>query len=267
LFRDRRHRRTPGVAAAGVCALLLFAGAAGRASAQTLYGANGLFVHPTAYLQPKGTLNLNASFFQVDPGNGGALNNWIPMGVSYGVNESFNVGVTYLARRFRPTGSSPYETGDSYGAFFRGQLSNGARDGTQVAVNLSFLGGDVRQGAFQLVASRPLSQTARYGTVVGHAGLQLVRRDDRSGEDNDTSAGLFLGVEVPVYTRLSVVAEGATKLSFDQKPATGFGVKYTSKSGTNVGVGYINPGRSRTNRFFFGIGFPLGEGRKPETAP
>ena len=262
LLSGKRRRGAPrGLVrfAAGVSgvAALLAGVSAGSASAQTVYGPNGLFVHPTAYIQPRGTFNFNFSFLQVDPANGTSINNWIPMSVSYGINEKFHAGLTSLVRRQRG------RTENSYGAFFRGQLADGSRDGTQVAVNLSFMGGDIKQGAAQIVASRVIAPSARRGPIVGHAGVQMVGRGDLPGEDSETAVGAFLGVEVPLAPSLRLVAEGATKLSFDKRPASSVGVMYAfPNSNVDIGLGYVNAGRSRTNEFFFGIGFPLGEGRK-----
>jgi hypothetical protein len=217
------------------------------AGAQTTYGPGGLFIHPTASVRPEGSLGLNVSWFeQKVPGR--PLASWLPVSVIVGVDGRTEVGATYLRRLDLSSNAS------SGGVFVKHQFARQTERSPAVAVAASYLGGGVQLSSVSLVASHRFGPGER--SVTGHLGTQWAGRADISKSEDD--GGIFAGIEAPLARRLALVAEYGTRFSFDYKERTAIGLVWREPNGYQVGVGAVNVGRSGGNRFFIGVGFPLG---------
>jgi hypothetical protein len=219
--------------------------------AQTVYGPGGLFIHPSALTPPKGSVGLNVSFY-TETKTGGGHEEWLPVSLAYAASDRAQVGALFIDRR---AGGSHRESG---GIFAKYQLVPDGPRHPALALTGSYLGGDVKQWSLSGVASHRFTSGSRT-SLIGHAGLQWVRRTDDIQPEGDLAA--FVGAEIPLTTRLSLLGEYGTKLSFNPEPASSIGLQWSSPGGISVGIAYLNTGRSSDNRFFVGVGYPIGGGR------
>lgn len=236
-------RRLLSIGAAG---LLLVAGSRPGA-AQTAYGPGGLFIHPTAFVRPSGAATLNISWFEQKlPGSPTA--SWLPVSLTAGVGGRAEVGAIYVNRLDLSSG------GSSGGVFAKVQLMPDSANRPAVALAASYLGGGIQLSSVSAVASHRFGEGTR--SITGHFGAQWARRADIPVSRDDT--GLFAGVEIPLSRRLSLVGEYGTRFDFDYKERSALGLVWRGARGYQIGVGAVNVGRSRDQRFFVGVGFPLG---------
>lgn len=235
--------------------LLAAFGDARPAQAQTVYGPAGLFVHPSAFVPERSGLMLNVSWFsQTTPGR---RTEWVPISVSTKLGERAQAGALLVERR-----AGSYRS--SVGAFGKYQIMPQAHKRPAVAVAASLLTGDVEQSSLSLAASHRFRN--KDGEIfTAHVGGQWVRRDDIPNSSAQSDIAAYYGFEIPIGQRWGgawrLAAETDSKLKFDRRSASAYGVMWAGNSGINVGVGYVNSGRSDTNRFFVGVGYPLGGGR------
>jgi len=217
--------------------------------AQTLYGPGGLFIHPTAYTPAAHAFEASASWFsqKID---GSRATEWVPLGVSYGVTDRLEVGAMYV-NRLSAAGLSR----GSAGLFLRDQLVTETPRRPAVALSASYLGSDVKLASVAASAGYHL-QSRGHTILVGHGGIQWGWRGDDVPSSNSVS--VFGGVEVPLKYGVSALAEYGTRFSFDYKESSAFGLMWRSRKGISVAVGFVNVGRSSSERFFVGVGVPIG---------
>jgi hypothetical protein len=197
------------------------------AHAQTLYGPGGLFIHPTAFTPPAQSLTASASWFSQQIA---------------GQRATDRLASNDLRR-------------GSVGLFLRDQLVRETGGRPAVALSASYLGSDVKLAS--VAASAGYHFRSRGRTVlIGHGGLQWGWRGD--GVPPADSLSVFVGAEAPVRYGISALAEYGTRFSFDYKESSALGLMWRSKHGFSVAAGYVNVGRSSANRFFVGVGVPLG---------
>ncbi len=221
----------------------------GKTAAQTLYGPSGLFIHPTAFTPQRGALTFSASWFSQQV-SGQRRTEWVPLGLSYGITDRLEAGALYMDR----LAVSGRRRG-SFGGFVRQQLLEDTANHPAVALTGSYLGSDVLLASLAAVASHHFRQSGR--TVwTGHAGLQWAWRGD--GVPPSDSVGVFLGAEVPFGQGFSLLGEYGTRFSFDNKARSAIGFMWHGRRDFSVAVGFVNVGRSSDNRFFVGVGVPLG---------
>lgn len=219
--------------------------------AQTAYGPGGLFVQPTAVLPPARTLNLNVSTF-TQRIEGRPSSQWIPASLAYSISDRIQAGPLFLHRSFN---GGEFLSG---GLFARYALAPDKPNSPAIALTGSFLTGDVRLASVGLVGSHAFKSGDR--TVLSlHAGGLWGRRDDIPNPGDSLSA--FIGADVPLGREFSLIAEYGTRFSFDYKERSSYGVVYRPKRGPQIGVSFVNTGRSSENGFFVGVGYPLGGDR------
>jgi hypothetical protein len=217
--------------------------------AQTLYGPGGLFIHPTAFTPPAQSLTASASWFsQQIPGK--RATEWVPLGLSYGITSRLEVGAMYVDR----LAAKDLRRG-SGGLFLRGQLMRETRSQPAVALSASYLGSDVKLASVAASAGYHV-RSGGHTLLVAHGGLQWGWRGD--GVPPADSLSVFVGAEAPVRYGISALAEYGTRFSFDYKESSALGLMWRSKHGFSVAAGYVNVGRSSANRFFIGVGVPIG---------
>lgn len=231
------------IVCAAVCLLPI------RSEAQTLYGLGGLFIHPTALTPQRGEFSLSASWFSQRIAGQGSTE-WAPFGLSYGVSDRLEVGALY-ADRLRTNGLRR----GSVGLFVRNQLLPEKAKQPAVALSASYLGSDVKLASVAGTASYHFRRGDRT-LVLGHAGVQWGWRGD--GVPDTDAVSLFVGAEVPLGQGFSVLGEYGTRFAFDYKERSALGLMWRSPRGFSVAAGYVNVGRSSENRFFVGVGVPIG---------
>jgi hypothetical protein len=143
----------------------------------------------------------------------------------------------------------------SVGAFVRQQLVPEQAERPAVALSASYLGSDVRLASVAAVASCRFRQRGRTA-FIGHAGVQWAWRGDGVPESDAVSA--FVGAEVPLGSGFSLLGEYGTRFRFDYKESSALGLMWRGRRDFSVAIGYVNVGRSSANRFFVGVGVPLG---------
>ncbi len=230
--------------------ILVFAGAcilmSGPVYAQTVYGPGGLFVHPTASAVPLG-MRANLSWFTQEAN--GARSQWIPASLTYSPDGRLQFGGLFVSRRAggreRPSG----------GAFGKYQIIRGSVLSPSIAIAGSFLGGDVQQSSLSAVGSGRIPATP----LTVHSGLQWARRADLPVSSDGFSR--FLGVEASLGKGFRLVAETGTRFRFDREPASAYGLMWTGPGGWELGIGWVNTGRSGSNRLFIGAGITVAGNR------
>ena len=251
LFGYLRAQRERFTLRLGIPIALMLCALTHIASAQTAYGPGGLFVQPTAIVPAARTLNLNVSTFEqrID---GRPSSQWIPASLAYSFSDRVQAGPLFLHRSFN---GGEFLSG---GLFAKYALSPDKPDRPAVALTGSFLTGDVRLASIGLVGSHAFRSGDR--TVLSlHAGGLWGRRDDIRNPGDSLSA--FVGADVPLGREFSIIAEYGTRFSFDYKERSSFGVVWRPRRGPQIGVGFVNTGRSSENGFFVGVGYPLGGDR------
>lgn len=220
------------------------------ARAQTVYGPGGLFVHPSAFTPRQGQVGLNASWLTQD---GGVRQEWTPVSVTYAVTDQAQIGVLHINRAYAGNGHS------TRGLFGKYQIVPDSPNRPAVAIAATLLDADIEQYSVSGVASHDFMRNGRR-MATGHVGVQWARRQDIADPKQDAS--LFVGAVVPIAQAWSLVGEYGTKFRFNKEAASAFGISWVGRDGLSLGVGWVNTGRSDDNRFFVGIGYSLGGGRR-----
>jgi hypothetical protein len=120
-----------------------------------------------------------------------------------------------------------------------------------IALSGSYLGGDFQQSSLSLSGSWRIPATS--GLTL-HSGLQWVRRADLPVSRDGFSR--YFAAEFPIGAGLRLVAESGSRLSFNRKAASAYGLMWSSR-GYSLGIGWVNTGRSDANRFFVGGGMTV----------
>ena len=221
----------------------------GTAHAQTLYGPGGLFIHPTAFTLSAHSLTASASWFSQKI-EGSRASEWVPLGLSYGVTDRLEVGVLYVDR----LASTGLRRG-SGGLFLRDQLVSETAGRPAIALSASYLGSDVKLASASASAGYHF-RSRGHTVLIGDGGVQWGWRGD--DVPSGSAVSFFVGAEAPLKYGVSLIAEYGTRFSFDYKESSALGVMWRSRSGVSVAAGYVNVGRSSSNRFFVGVGIPIG---------
>jgi hypothetical protein len=218
------------------------------AEAQTFYGAAGLFVHPSAYAAPPGSRT-----FSVSTGvqKFGLLENrYLPASLSWGLTPRVEAGLL-----------SVYHAGDDThthwhaGAFAKYQILPDTSSHPAVAITGALRQRDGLQTSVAGVLSHRFERNG-YAFLTAHLGVKWARANRMLEHATDTAG--FVGLELPLSPKMRLVAETSTRLDFEPSAARSIGLMWTTPSGTHVGVGYVNIGRSDHPQLFIGVGYPFG---------
>ena len=233
-----------------VLAVPAILGGSGAAFAQSAYGPGGMMVHPSALVRGKGDTTAGLSWFRQE--RSGVGNEWSPFTVVAGIDGKSEVGVQWV-RRVTRGGSA-----DNGGLFAKVRLLEPSDGRPALALVASHVGGPISLTSFSLASTWSVPG-APDGTLV-HAGLQWAQRADLSPRRSDTQP--YLGVQIPVAQRLNALAEVGSKFAFDPKARLGLGLSWTTPGGPQVTGGVVNIGRSDNPGLFFGVGYPIGGGKR-----
>jgi hypothetical protein len=143
----------------------------------------------------------------------------------------------------------------SEGLFVRGQVVSETRSRPAFTLAASYVGNDVQLASLAGVAGYHFRHGG-HTYLISNVGLQWVWRGD-SGLSSDALA-VYTGIEAPIGHGLAIVAEDSSRFGFDYKERSGFGLMWRGRNGLSLALGYVNVGRSSSNRFFVGVGVPLG---------
>ncbi len=209
------------------------------AHGQTLYGPGGLIINPTAYADPKGLFQLNASFFNRQLGSA-TTTSFYPVSATYAFTDQFELGGVYLGQFQDP------EHQDRGGVFFKQGLRGESRSGPALALVGASLSGGGNLTNLTMIASKEVVRGVRL-----HAGFRGVNNT----VDNRLDGNAILGTDFSVGGPFRVIAEGDTRLHFYPVGSMAYGLQYRSPGFTTT-VGAVAQGTKRFN-FFVGIGFPI----------
>lgn len=231
---------------AGIAALLL--SSATPSLAQTVYGQGGLFLHPSAFVRPAGSLNFGASYFtQVSPAG---RSEWNPYAVSYGFSDQLEGGITVVRHQGRGV-----ETHSHVGPFLRWEAVRDTPSRPAFGLVASDLPSDLRQTTLAAVFSHRFDQQRRDGFAL-HTGVEWVRTGGEFGSESDVAG--FVGLQSPLVRNLVLIGEIGSKLKFERASASAIGLMYAAPRGGSLAIGWVNNGRSHSNEFFVGAGYPIG---------
>ena len=212
---------------------------------QTFYGPGGLFVHPSAFTPKAGEVGLHVSWGRQRLGANDA--EYQPTSIAGGVTDRFALGAMTIYHR--EDGLKTHVHGGVFGKY---QFLRPGGNRPALAIAGGYRHQDHLETNLAGVLSHHFRRDGR-AVLTGHAGIKY----GRTPHGEEGAAG-FLGMEVPVADRVKLVGEISSRFSFEPSAASGVGVMWAAGSGVSVGVGWVNTGRSDDNRFFIGVGYPLG---------
>lgn len=232
----------------------LIAGGVAQAD-QTISGAVGLPLNPTAQLPAKGSVRLQANFSDLGHVAGSDVNfAGIYAAGRLGDRLEISGGLENLNgdRFLDPLDKTNVALGAKY------LLKEGGRDGVAIAAGVGYSRALLRNKHAYVVASKSLGALNGSGraSATGHLG---VRYDDfRLLRSNSGKASLYGGVEVPVDAsgRLLLVGELQSKNSNFRTARYPYsaGMRYRAGGGFSATAGYMREGITGTSGFYGQIG-------------
>jgi hypothetical protein len=236
------------------------------ANAQTLYTPGGLLLHPTAYTVKRGGASLYISAFSQreftsDMFEESRSSETFPVSLNYAVSDRLNLGIGYVTHRggsFHEDGMYMFANHSHVGGVVKYQLAPESDRRPALAVAATYNDHDTLQYSATLVASKALKSGDKTAVVL-HGGISWGQK--YMGPSTADSGSVFAAVEKPLSNGLSLVGEYGTRHSFNRDAIAGAGLLWKRPDGTQINMGLINAGRSRSYGFFFGIGIPLGGAR------
>lgn len=230
-------------------ALALAAGA--PASAQSLYGPGGLFLHPTASLPEAGRFTPSLLVLPQHNPVRDVTRTWISGSVDYGVLPDLEVGATLLK-------VAGWHESPSYGGYFKYRLRRESLTMPAVAIGYTHLDGGSFNTRIGFLALRKQLGVADRRLVVGHLGVQYADRvDGLSKHELQPYAGLELGL-VP---RLTLSLEGRPRMNNEFGTVLGVTLAYKVNDDWRLALTWANNGQSDHPLFGFGAGIALGSRR------
>jgi len=218
-------------------------------SAQTVYGQGGLFLHPSALVRPAGSVNFGVSYYTQN-NSPKPDSEWNPFSLAYGASTQLEVGLTAIHHRAPALGEFW-----NAGPFARFQLWPDSPTRPAVGFATSNIPNEFRQTTISGVVSHQFGSSPAGGITL-HTGVEWVRTSGNTGHQSDAAG--FIGIQIPVARNLGLIGETSTKLKFERTHASAAGLIWTPPGGFSLAVGWVNNGRSNSNEFFVGAGYPIG---------
>ena len=185
--------------------------------------------------------------------SGGHLSTYSPASLGYALSDRTEGGVLYV----RHTGGDVHSH-SHFGGFAKYQLLTPTPSRPAVAIAGTFRNTDMLKQSLAVVASHHFARGGRT-MLTAHAGIKWGKANHEHHGQSDAAG--FVGLEYPLARRLRLVGETSTRFSFEPGAASSLGIAWDAPNGSNVGLGFVNIGRSDSARFFFGVGYPIGGGR------
>lgn len=234
-------------------ALLIAALAVGLAlpaSAQSLYGPGGLFLHPTASLPDAGQLTPAVLVLPQDIPGRDSMRTWVSASLDYGVTDDLEIGATWLK-------VTAWDRDPSYGGYFKYRLLRETDDRPALAFGMTQLGfGDVNSRIGFLAARKQLSR-GRHG-VVGHLGVLYT--DEIDGVSHHRWEP-YAGVEVGLARNLTFIAEGRPGSEGYLGTPLALTLAYRASENYRLALTWANAGHATHPSFGFGAGISLSSRR------
>jgi len=217
--------------------------------AQTPYAPGGLFVHPTAFTPPAHKFSTYAAAFTQDE-KSGETGSFYPFSITYTPTDRLQVSALVTYHQEKGEASHTH-----LGTFLKYQILPDTSHSPAFAIAGGYTGNDHLESSIAGVVSHRFLRGNRVVTTL-HTGVKWGRTSDAEGNASDF--GGFVGAQLPLSREWDLVGETSTRFKFDIAAASSIGVMYHTRSGTGISIGFVNGGRSKSLRFFFGVGFPLG---------
>jgi hypothetical protein len=220
---------------------------AAPASAQSLYGPGGLFLHPTASVPPKGQLSPSLLVLPQHNPDARSTRTWLSASLDYGLLENLEIGATYLK-------VAGWDRDASAGGFFKYRLLQETASRPAVAVGFTGLSGGDVDARIGFLALRKQLSAGRH-PVTAHLGVQYV---DEVDELPKNELQPYAGVEVGLSSRLTFIAEGRPRMKGEFGTPLALTLSYAVASNWKLAITWANNGWSDEPRFGIGAGFSLG---------
>jgi hypothetical protein len=221
------------------------------ASAQSLYGPGGLFLHPTAALPEKG--QLTPGFLILPQHNPTAHEDrtWLSGSLDYGLTDRIEIGFTAL-------GVTDWGRDASYGGFFKYKLLTETADRPALAIGYTRLGFGDMNGQQAFLAARKQVAPGKRHPVWVDLGVQYTDEIDGTPKHQFMP---YAGVEVGLTSRLTFIAEGRPRGNNEFGTPLALTLSYQVTKQWRLAVAWANNGLSDHPEFGVGAGFSLGARR------
>ncbi|MFN3648164.1 MAG: hypothetical protein ACK47B_01185 [Armatimonadota bacterium] len=227
---------------------LLLAGGAGPASAQSLYGPGGLFLHPAAQPPPEGQLTPAILVLPQHNPAARSTRTWISGSLDYGLTPRLELTATYLK-------VAGWQRDASLGGSLKYLLQEETGGRPALAVGFTQLGGgDVNARLGFLAAKKSVGRAGRMPLTL-HAGVQYV--DELDGLSRHEFQP-FAGFELGISSRLTFIAEGRPRMNAEFGTPLALTLSYRASRSWHLAISWANNGLSDEPRFGIGAGLALG---------
>lgn len=231
----------------------------------SIYGPGGLLLNPTADMPQKGELTpATLGIKQDGPGALGGRRTLASYGLTYGLSDNIELGVTHL--RLNPT-TGP-KADPSTGASLKLRLLRGKVDGRpEVVVGGNFLrGGDI-DGQTGFVAARFATALNEKGSKTANLHLGLMYANELWGIKRHELVP-YVGIDMELIKNVRAFAEVRQRMGVDGpvgglnvpdvRAPRALGLVWQPMGGLKIFVGSANNGQSRSMRPSVGIGYTVG---------
>lgn len=240
-----------GWAAATAAAAMLLLGGSAPASAQSLYGPGGLFLHPTASMQERGRLTPGSLVLPQHNPDDRSTRTWLSGSLGYGLTDDLEVGLSAVK-------IAGWQRDPSFGGFAKYRLLRETPSRPALAVGFTQLGGGDANTRTAFLALRKQVATGRGPRVAAHLGVQYADEVDRiSRHEFQPYAGLELGITA----RWSLILEGRPRMNREFGTPLGVTLSYRAGEDWRFALTWANNGLSDRPMIGFGAGLTLGSRR------
>lgn len=234
-----------------VIAVVLAAAGASPASAQSLYGPGGLFLHPTADVPEKGKIT---PAFLVLPQHNPLLDSdrtWQTFTLDYGLSDDLEVGITGIK-------VAGWDKDPSVGGFFKYRFMHETDNRPAAAFGMTGLfAGELNTRAAFLAFRKQVGNISKH-PIVAHLGVQYVDVEDGLPRDEFRP---YAGIEFGISSRLSFIAEARPRGDREFGTPLALTLAYKVSDNWRLAFSWANNGQSDRPMFGFGAGFSLGARR------
>jgi hypothetical protein len=224
---------------------------ASPASAQSLYGPGGLFLHPTADVPPEGRLT---PAFLILPQHNPVLDStrtWETFSLDYGVSDDLEVGLTGIT-------VAGWNKDPSVGGFFKYRFMHETHNRPAAAFGATGLfAGELNTRAVFLAFRKQVGNLSKH-PIVAHLGVQYVDVEDGLPRDEWRP---YAGLELGLSSRLSFIAEARPRGDREFGTPLALTLAYKVSDNWRLALSWANNGQSDRPMFGFGAGFSLGARR------
>lgn len=221
------------------------------ASAQSLYGPGGLFLHPTADVPAKGKLT---PAFLVLPQHNPVEDSdrtWETFTLDYGLSDRLEVGLTGIT-------VAGWNKDPSVGGFFKYQFMQETQNRPAAAIGFTgLIAGELNTRAGFLAFRKQVGNISKH-PIVAHMGVQYVDVEDGLPRDEFRP---YAGLEFGISSRLSFIAEARPRGDREFGTPLALTLAYKVSDNWRLALSWANNGQSDRPMFGFGAGFSLGARR------